>query len=370
MSDNTESTQTLSAPDLGGGWDDDPISAANDMANEPAEDVGEFGAPKAPAETKKAPEPKPAAPKPQVFEIDGEKLTAAEIKQLREKAKGADQKFREAAEAKKQVEQFMERFQQDPLSILRDKRLPINQRELAEKMLLASLEEEMLTPEQRKLKEYEAKLQEFETKEQQVKREAEEREAEQHREIKRQEISQMFAKAMEITPLSKDPETAAMAMRDMAMMLRAAKERGIEVSAEELAQHAQTKYQKAMYSLANQLEGEDLIGFLGEDVVKKIRDHDINVIANYIFGLPEDDLASMQTRAVSDGDDYGKLRVYVMPRGNLPKGPSLVQGEIQSDSLVSETQTLLDGPGSSVQYGALTAIPIDGGIVLSVSKTF
>jgi radical SAM superfamily enzyme YgiQ (UPF0313 family) len=31
------------------------------------------------------------------------------------------------------------------------------------------------------------------------------------------------------------------------------------------------------------------------DVVKKIRNHGMNVIANYIFGLPEDDLASMQT---------------------------------------------------------------------------
>jgi len=30
------------------------------------------------------------------------------------------------------------------------------------------------------------------------------------------------------------------------------------------------------------------------DVVKKIRDHGINVIANYIFGLPEDDMDSMQ----------------------------------------------------------------------------
>lgn len=273
MSDTTESTG-LSTPDLGGGWDDE-VETTSEASNEPAEDVGEFGAPKAQAEPKKAAEPKPAAPKPQVFEVDGEKLTLAEIKQLREKAKGADQKFREAAEAKKQVEQFMERFQQDPLSILKDKRLPINQRELAEKMLLASLEEEMLTPEQRKLKEYEAKVKDYETKEQAVKREAEERESEQRREIKRQELSQMFAKAMETTPLSKDPETAAMAMRDMAMMLRAAKERGIEVSAEELAQHAQAKYQKAMYSLANQLEGEDLIGFLGEDVIKKIRKADL-----------------------------------------------------------------------------------------------
>lgn len=31
------------------------------------------------------------------------------------------------------------------------------------------------------------------------------------------------------------------------------------------------------------------------DVVQKIRDHGINVIANYIFGLPEDDMESMQT---------------------------------------------------------------------------
>ena len=29
-------------------------------------------------------------------------------------------------------------------------------------------------------------------------------------------------------------------------------------------------------------------------VVKKIRDHGINVIGNYIFGLPEDDMESMQ----------------------------------------------------------------------------
>jgi hypothetical protein len=277
MSDQTPSspsTPALNTPDLGGGWDDSPSEEQKGTS----EALGWDDEPEAKATPSKPSEPKPEAPKkpaPQVFEVDGEKLTAAEIKQLREKAKGADAKFREAAEAKKQVEQFMERFQQDPLSILKDKRLPINQRELAEKMLLASLEEEMLTPEQRKLKEYESKLKEFETKEQAVAREREERESEQRREIKRQEISQLFAKAMESTPLSKDPETAAMAMRDMAMMLRAAKERGIEVSAEELAQHAQNKYQKAMYSLANQLEGEDLIGFLGDDVVKKIRKADL-----------------------------------------------------------------------------------------------
>jgi len=40
-----------------------------------------------------------------------------------------------------------------------------------------------------------------------------------------------------------------------------------------------------------------------------------------------------------------------------------VQGEIQSDGAVSEAETLLGGSGSEVDYGSLTAIPIDGGLV-------
>ena len=60
----------------------------------------------------------------------------------------------------------------------------------------------------------------------------------------------------------------------------------------------------------------------------------------------------------SDGADYGKLKVYVMPRSRLPNGPALVQGEIQRDQTVSQAETLLNGSGSKVSYGSLTAIPI------------
>ena len=65
----------------------------------------------------------------------------------------------------------------------------------------------------------------------------------------------------------------------------------------------------------------------------------------------------------SDRDSYGKLQVFVMPRDNLPKGPALVQGEIQRDPEVSEDETILSGQGSKVSFGSLTAIPIDGGLV-------
>lgn len=65
----------------------------------------------------------------------------------------------------------------------------------------------------------------------------------------------------------------------------------------------------------------------------------------------------------SDGEDYGKLKVYVMPSDRLPKGPALVQGEIQRNDEVSREETLLAGPGSTVLYGSLTAIPIDNGLL-------
>jgi uncharacterized membrane protein (UPF0182 family) len=65
----------------------------------------------------------------------------------------------------------------------------------------------------------------------------------------------------------------------------------------------------------------------------------------------------------SDGANYGKLQVFVMPRDELPNGPALVQGEIQRDPAVSQQETILSGQGSAVSFGSLTAIPIDGGLV-------
>jgi uncharacterized membrane protein (UPF0182 family) len=55
--------------------------------------------------------------------------------------------------------------------------------------------------------------------------------------------------------------------------------------------------------------------------------------------------------------------VFTMPRSNLPNGPALVQGEIQSNDDVSSQQSLLGRGGSRVSYGSLAAIPIDNGLV-------
>jgi uncharacterized membrane protein (UPF0182 family) len=82
--------------------------------------------------------------------------------------------------------------------------------------------------------------------------------------------------------------------------------------------------------------------------------------------LTKDDRNQVMTAFMvgqSDGEDYGKLKVYVMPRGTQVQGPALVQAEIQRNNDVSHEETLLDGSGSKVSYGSLTFIPIDGGLV-------
>jgi hypothetical protein len=61
----------------------------------------------------------------------------------------------------------------------------------------------------------------------------------------------------------------------MAVYLRAAKEQGEDVSPQELAEYVENNRFKQYHMLANQFEGDELINFLGEAVVNKIRQADL-----------------------------------------------------------------------------------------------
>jgi uncharacterized membrane protein (UPF0182 family) len=63
--------------------------------------------------------------------------------------------------------------------------------------------------------------------------------------------------------------------------------------------------------------------------------------------------------AKSDGDDYGKLETFVMPRSDRPDGPGIVAATMQQDPDVSQLQTLLGQQGSNLIYGNLILVPIN-----------
>lgn len=62
----------------------------------------------------------------------------------------------------------------------------------------------------------------------------------------------------------------------------------------------------------------------------------------------------------SDGDEYGALRAYRFPTGDLVYGPSQIEARIDQDPGISQQLSLWDQGGSQVIRGNLLMIPIGG----------
>ena len=67
--------------------------------------------------------------------------------------------------------------------------------------------------------------------------------------------------------------------------------------------------------------------------------------------------------ARSDGENYGRLRVYVFPRGQQVEGPIQIVAQIDTTKEISREMTLLDQAGSEVIRGTLLVIPIEESLI-------
>jgi uncharacterized protein len=85
--------------------------------------------------------------------------------------------------------------------------------------------------------------------------------------------------------------------------------------------------------------------------------------AEYIYMVPftprgKDNLAAWMV-ARNDGDEYGRLRVYRLPRQSLVFGPRQIVNRINQDTEISRQISLWDQRGSRVIRGELLVIPIE-----------
>lgn len=249
-----------------------PAAAADTSPPSPAPSNGEDKAAATP--TKQKP--------PQFRKIktsDGQEVSLSDEDIARDysKWKGADAKFREAAEARKSVEAFMKALEEDPESVLSNPKLPLNRRKLAEKWLTEQVEAELnpADPRDKKLSEAERKLKEYEERDAAAKKDSETKAYEAEREQRKGVIAKTLSEAMKATHLSAHPEMAAEVLREMAMYMRAAKERDTDVTPEELVAHVHNSRFQQFYTLAHQFEGEELIEFFGEEIVSRLRKADL-----------------------------------------------------------------------------------------------
>lgn len=70
--------------------------------------------------------------------------------------------------------------------------------------------------------------------------------------------------------------------------------------------------------------------------------------------------AFMTVDAEAGTGDYGKIRILKLPTNTTVNGPKQVQSQFNSEQDIAETISLLNRGDSTVEYGNLLAVPLDG----------
>lgn len=282
---NAPTPAPSSTPAAGGNAPAAPAAAPKPGAGAtaPAPATGKPAAPAAPGKTG-APAPsgdplKDAAAKAEAkyrtadgrFRLqDGERVEEvdeAELVKRAQKAWAAERRFQEAHRTRQQVEYLLKTLK-DPRQLWQAlKHLGHDPRQVAETYLLEQIEEENLTPEQKKVRDAERIIQERE----QEKQQSEQRQKqERHTKLMSQyseEYSGQIVKALETSGLPKSPET----VKKMAEYMLIGLERGVRLAPEEVVPMVRNYFMRQISELLGQTEGDTLLQFLGDGVQQKFQ---------------------------------------------------------------------------------------------------
>jgi hypothetical protein len=160
--------------------------------------------------------------------------------------------------------------------------LGLNPRELAESHVAESLQEELLTPEQKHIRELERKLGE---REEQDKSAQEKAQAEAHKaEVQKHQdaFADLFMGAMSKAGLPR--ESARVVLPRMASLYAANEEAGVETTDEELAAHALDTLKSEHKAVFGKMSLDEKLSWLGDDFLLELRRHDIKQMKARLAG--------------------------------------------------------------------------------------
>jgi hypothetical protein len=186
--------------------------------------------------------------------------------------KSSDAKFQEAATLRKQAEQFVHMLKTDPVKLLTHPALGHDMRKLAEEYLGKQLQEELMDPKDKEIRDIKAKLAEHEEAKKAVEKEEQDRQATQLREQYIEDYTKDFIPALETAGLPKSEMT----VRRMAYYTHAALKQGIKLPAQNAAELVKQDYIKEQQALYGALDGDMLLQLLGPEIAKKIRKYDVD----------------------------------------------------------------------------------------------
>lgn len=206
--------------------------------------------------------------------IDGQEqdVDEDELVQNYQLRKVSDQKLQEGVKARKQAEALLHLLKTDPKRVLTDPRIGIDVKKFAEDIIYQTLEDEMMSPEQRELREYKKKVQEYEARQQQEEQERTQRE---QQELHNQRKDAYVTDIRESLSASGLPINDYTVSRVVSAMTNAIKAGFTEVSAKDVIELVHADFVRDTKALYGSSSEETLMKLLGDDVAKKIRNYDV-----------------------------------------------------------------------------------------------
>lgn len=240
------------------------------------------------------------APKPQKIKLsNGEELDETEVLSGLNHIKEANKRFQEAAmerraaaeekariaKEKEELEKTYEKIKTDPWEVI--KSLGLDPTELSTNYLVEMLEQEQMTPEQKRIKELEEKTSSYEkleaerrSQEEKLQRLAEEAKKEEEMEKLKLEAAKhyedSFIKALSATVLPVDEKY----VRRVGDIVYQSYIEGSEIPIEFAAKLVEAEYLEGLATLAKSLDSDKLIKILGEEGVSKVTKSQIAKIKN------------------------------------------------------------------------------------------
>lgn len=203
-------------------------------------------------------------------------------------ASAADEKFREAAEMRKSAEQFFETLKTNPKAILMNPEFQqmIGFREIAEEYLGGELKRELMDPVQRELedlRDFKRKQEEaLKSQEQERLTKAQQQELQQLQQRAMQEYDTKITEALQTSSIAKTPE----AVSRVVGLMEKALTNGYDLDPATAVAMVQDQYRTDLQAMAGTLDGEQLVKFFGDDIIKKLRKYDLTRIKQQLEPAP------------------------------------------------------------------------------------
>lgn len=198
--------------------------------------------------------------------VDGQEMEVPEDELIRgyTHGKAAAKRMEEAAMTRKEAEQVLRIFKENPREAFR--LLGSDARQFAEQVINEELQEALLSPQERELRDYKRKVEEYESQRRQAQEEYEKQQMEAEIARQTETIQNEIIATLDTAGLPKTERTVGRIVYYMQAALQA----GYNVTPKDVIEQVRADYKHDLNSLLGGLPEDALEAFLGADVVRKI----------------------------------------------------------------------------------------------------